>query len=102
MINLYDIKDIFVDVVREREAQFLKWGEQIHPFGNDPDTHGIHEHNYKLACDTNFTNGCGTWIDILLEEAFEVAAAKDESQLRMELIQLIAVSTAIIQQLDQG
>ena len=59
MINLYDMKDIFIDVVREREAQFRKWGEQVHPLGNDSDIHGIHEHNYKLACDTNVANGCG-------------------------------------------
>lgn len=85
----------------ERERQVAKWGEQSHPPGiNQP---GDAERCTAIREDTNYAAGNGTltWRDILDEEVAEVYAAPDERELREELVQVAAVATAWIEEIDK-
>jgi hypothetical protein len=106
---------IFQQVADERRRQDAKWGQQSHPNGSGPDglILGSTEVNldlrtgeelaniFRARCDRNHRNGCGDWIDILLEEIFEAFAESDPARLRTELIQCMAVIEAWVEDIDR-
>lgn len=71
-------RTVIQEVLKERTAQDLKWGEQNH----NPDR----------------------WLSILMEEVGEAAKAnleKDWSNYREEMIQVAAVATAMVECYDR-
>lgn len=60
-------------VYMERLRQLKKWGDQRHPDGTNAERFRRQARLYKLACQRHAAEGRVTWIDILLEEAFELA-----------------------------
>lgn len=96
----------------ERQKQILKWGDQTHPcvpaeLPRIPSSHAIMlrsiaqelEHAAKADCNNAFREGSGTWWHIAWEELAEAGAAPPEKR-REELVQLGAVITAWIEDLD--
>lgn len=96
------------DVVRERAAQDLKWGQSNHPdlpagvkhpcaFFGIPTADAA-----RLFCETAFRVGTGSNAHILLEEVSEaIEAAHDPVHLRAELVQVAACALKWIEQLDR-
>ena len=84
-IAFEDLQHIFDEVTEERCKQRKKWGLQFH--------------------------GLDAWVCILLEEVGEVAKGVNDPKraskpvlwsIRQELLQVAAVATAMIQQIDTG
>lgn len=96
------------DVIRERAAQDLKWGQSNHPslpagikhpcaFFGIPTAEAA-----RLACEDASRRGIGSNAHILLEEVSEaIEAAHDAIHLRAELVQVAAVAMKWIEQLDR-
>ncbi|MGN6654739.1 MAG: hypothetical protein ACTHJ9_05305 [Rhodanobacter sp.] len=96
------------DVIRERAAQDLKWGQSNHPSLPADVKHpcaffGIPTADAaRLHCETAFRTGTGSNAHILLEEVSEaIEAANDPVHLRAELVQVAAVALKWIEQLDR-
>lgn len=89
-----------VDIKNERDAQDKKWGQQNHEMGTGSHFK-THSEVYKKTCDDAFRGKKGTWTDILLEEVYEALAEKDPMALRMELVQVAAVTVAMIECIDR-
>jgi hypothetical protein len=99
-----------VEVLRERERQNEKWGEQNHPNGTGPVTMPLKldirhielapaMHLAKLftastdaAAAPHSLTAPVTWRHILLEEVFEALAEDDLDKLAVELVQVAAVA----------
>ena len=106
---------VLLDVLHERAEQDAKWGEQNHPDGTGPDAFVLRRTDinldlrtgYELArifrhtCDEKHKKGEGTWLDILLEEAFEASGEETPAALRRELIQVAAVAVAWVEAIDR-
>ena len=105
---------IFEQIKKERIRQENKWGEQNHPI-LDPkllkrspvrmcEEYEIPSENRgKQLCEINFERGTGTYMHILVEEVSEAASCgSDTHHLREELIQIAAVTVAMIQSLDRN
>jgi hypothetical protein len=111
---------IYNEFNKERERQIEKWGHASHPLVREDrldtgisDTrigrkykvslrHGIQtEEKYKELCDFRSKTGTLAWADILIEETAEVIYSETPENLREELIQLGAVVTAMIEDLDK-
>ena len=97
--------EILMEIIAERGRQDLLWGVQSHPI--KPSDHEFTrrfvdlDRNAKDSCNTNAANGFITWYDILWEEFCEVFAEDDPIKQREELVQLNAVSLAMIEYLDR-
>lgn len=104
------------DVIRERQAQEAKWGQQNHPWldpvllgregGASPDRMSKEyeiptEWRAKFLCEEAFKNGHGTYGHILVEEVAEAIAEQDEAKARIELIQVAAVAIAAVEAIDR-
>lgn len=83
----------------ERERQLDKFGPQSWPDGTSE--------NFRLAangarerCDQAAKDGTLTWLHILTEEWAEAKAEVDPVKLRAELVQVGAVATAWIEDID--
>jgi hypothetical protein len=93
---------VLAEVAAERLRQDAKWGEQNHPDGT-----GITPEQQKLAdvarsmCQQVFAEGRGDWAHVLMEEVREALAESDPAKLRVELVQVAAVSVAWIEALDR-
>lgn len=100
------VGQIMTDILTEREAQLCKWGDQRHPDGTGYNTQ-IGESRKHLAdlmryvCDRAHKRGELTWRHILDEEMAEAAAETDPKPLRKELIQVVAVCVAWIEDIDR-
>lgn len=92
---------ILEEVRDERRRQDDLWGEQNHPDGTGGETWASNADNFRALCDLKHKMGQGTWLDILLEEAFEASAEDDPDKLRAELIQVAAVATAWVEAIDR-
>jgi len=96
------------DVIRERAAQDMKWGQSNHPslpagvkhpcaFFGIPTADAA-----RLFCETAFRTGTGSNAHILLEEVSEaIEAADDPVHLRAELVQVAAIALKWIEQIDR-
>ncbi len=106
------MRDALRDFAKERQKQILKWGDQTHPcvpaeLPGIPSSHAVMlrsiaqemEHAAKKDCNNAFREGSGTWWHIAFEELCEAGAAPPAKR-REELVQLGAVITAWIEDLD--
>lgn len=100
---------VLQDIAEERLRQLEKWGPQAHPDGTGLSinlggtmviTDRIRDYMRRL-CDFKAEQGQGTWLDILLEEVFEAAAEMDVQSLRKELVQVAAVATSWVEDIDK-
>ena len=90
------------EVMRERERQHAKWGEQNHPDGTGlNEIHAERAEVAKHVCQSAFAAGEGTYMDILHEEVCEAFAESDPAKLRAELVQVAAVAVAWIEKIDR-
>lgn len=96
------------DVLLERFAQDLKWGQQNHPDGTGdemfPEGSGFRKRAAdaaRLRCQAAFADGRGTWLHVLEEEVHEAYAESDPVKLREELIQVAAVAVAWAEAIDR-
>ena len=95
------LDSIFGDVLIERIRQDSKWGVQHWPDGTA--THATDARSAreaKLKTDLHMQAGIVTWRDILNEEIREAFAEKEWPELRIELIQCMAVIAAWIEDGD--
>lgn len=87
---------------RERYAQDAKWGPQNYPDGTGISTQDRDmAASHKRKVDDAASNGTLTWRLILLEEVAEAFAENDPAKLRAELVQVAAVATAWIEDIDR-
>lgn len=99
--------EIVAEVQAEQYRQHAKWGPQSFPNGTGPD--GIlmgrpfaqYEQVIKNFVDRLAGEGESHWIGILLEEVFEAAAEENPAKLRAELIQVMAVAQAWVEDIDR-
>ena len=89
------------DVRREREAQDLKWGEQNHPDGAEPEYFRIKARISREACQMAAAEDRTNWRLILLEEVHEALAEEDPAKIRTELIQVAAVAMTWVEAIDR-
>lgn len=90
------------DVLAERERQDEKWGVQRRPDGTGQRIDQIRANIAREACDAQEADGgTATWYAILVEEVYEALAESDASALRKELVQVMAVCGAWIEDIDQ-
>lgn len=91
---------ILAEIDDERARQDEKWGDQSHlPDGTGQPVAATIALYAKEACDQATEEGTLTWADILEEEAWEVFAEEDETNLERELIQVAAVAVAWVEAL---
>lgn len=89
------------DALKERIKQDEKWGVQRRPDGTGDRIDQKRADIARIACDLQEQNGgVATWYAILLEEAYEALAESDVVELRKELVQVIAVCGAWIEDID--
>lgn len=89
------------DALLERRKQDEKWGVQRRPDGTGEAIDKIRANIARQACDVQEeSGGTATWYAILLEEAYEALAESDVVELRKELVQVIAVCGAWIEDID--
>jgi hypothetical protein len=98
MLNKVDL--ILTEIFAERERQHDKFGIQDHPNGTREEFREVSAEMREL-CDSNFKIGKGTWLNIFFEEVYEVACETNVKNLRIELIQVAAVSCAWIESIDR-
>jgi hypothetical protein len=100
---------VLADTYIERLDQDEKWGEQNHPDGTGPSkdspastaTFDLCVFYAKAECEAQARAGNLTWTSILLEEVYEALTETDPEKLRKELVQVAAVATAWIENLDR-
>jgi hypothetical protein len=92
---------ILKEILSERDRQDKKWGEQNHPMGTSR-KYLVRAEAAKMKCDQNAKCGVVTWRDILDEEVQEAFAEEDPGTLRGELIQVAAVTMAMIECIDRN
>lgn len=92
--------DVLDEVLQERLAQEQKWGEQNHT--NGPVIPKRFADQARNACEALFSQGKGSWSDILHEEFWEaMVECDDDPKLRAELVQVAAVAVAWIECIDR-
>lgn len=84
------LEEIFFDAYAEILQQNIKWGQQDHPDGTH-DKYKALADAYREVTNKHAVSNALTWVDILLEEVFEAAAATDSKELNTELTQCVAV-----------
>jgi hypothetical protein len=89
-----------IDVFHERIRQEKKWGTQRHPDGTHP-VFAEFANIIKEENDDAIKNNNITWSDILTEEVSEAQGETDPEKLRTELIQVAAVCTAWVEDIDR-
>lgn len=93
------------DVLRERQRQDAKWGEQNHPDGTGPDECPRFflpsADVARKLCDREHHSGNGTWAHIAVEELCEAVECGDATDLRKELVQTAAVLVAWVEAIDR-
>lgn len=94
---------VLAEVDTERTRQEVKWGQQDHRF-----VRATHRYNCTLGsegarwrCEKRFSEGEGSYADILLEEVYEAIDAATEAEARAELVQVAAVAVSAIQAIDR-
>lgn len=85
----------------ERVRQIEKFGIQQLPSGTNAKRWGFAAEVAKKITDIASTLGGLTWADVLGEEFAEALAEEDPDKLAVELIQVMAVCVAWLQDLDR-
>jgi hypothetical protein len=91
------INNVFNQVWRERARQTKLWGAQRLPDGTGEYWDFQNSLAKKVACNAAHVNGTLTWRDILDEEVWEAFAETDPHKIEEELVQVIAVAVAWIE-----
>ncbi len=98
------VVQVLQEVLQERFAQDVKWGEQNHPNGTGPELpppfRGAANQAREL-CQLADRMGTVTWRHILMEEVGEALEAPDDDELREELKQIAAVCAAWMEAIDR-
>ena len=97
---------VLTEVMEERAAQDLTWGEQNHPLHDpiSPDGVVLMGRSYaalELMMKARFAEHRSGAV-ILLEEVFEALAAKDLVHARTELVQVAAVAVMLVEGIDRA
>lgn len=111
------VTEVSKQVLEERANQLLKWGVQSYPSFDEiliKRGKGEYEaqgmcHNYeipsesraKFMCNTHMERGDVTWPHIVIEELSEAISTLDERKCREEIVQMIAVCFAWIEDIDR-
>lgn len=94
---------VFIAIEAERKRQLEKWGNQ-NGKRLDGTGHALYVYNaaeYQRQNDARAEAGRkAVWAKVLLEETFEALAETDPAALREELVQVAAVATAWIEDID--
>lgn len=98
---LWDGGGIFDRVYAERERQWQKWGDQRHPDGTGEQSFAWLRDFYRKACQSAAKDDAVTWRHILREEVYEALAESDPDELSDELIQVMAVCAAWIEDIKR-
>ena len=97
--------EVLCEIIEERGRQDMIWGIQQHPIkptGREFTRKFVElEKDAKTSYGLAEMSGSVTWYDILWEEFCEVFAQDDPIKQREELVQLNAVSLAMIEYLDR-
>lgn len=96
-------EQILAQIRGERVKQVSKWGVQTHPDGTGPtrtNTDRLVKARARDAFERTRSEGV-TWLAILDEEVAEAFVEQDLVKLRAELIQVAAVATAWIEDIDR-
>jgi hypothetical protein len=99
---LNNTESILKEVLKERERQDKKWGEQNHLLLHPETSFTKEEYKkiselYKERCDERAEKGIVSWYDILMEEIYEVFAEEDAEKQQEELMQVAAVAVSIVE-----
>lgn len=92
---------ILNEVLRERDAQDAKFGQQNHPDGTSGHNFRQHADAARRSCQDAARGGFLTWFHVAREEFWEAMAETDEDKLRAELVQNAAVFLAWIECIDR-
>lgn len=95
------VRDFAQAVDAERVQQFDKFGDQRHPDGTGGPVMRQRADEARAQCQYLAENGGVDWRAILLEEVFEALAESEPAALRAELVQVAAVCSAWLYDLDQ-
>lgn len=93
---------IFMDVAEERGRQERRWGTQRHDHADPhrgPARRKLRADGARIACDQADAEDRLSWEHILIEEVFEALAEDDLDRRRIELVQVMAVATAELEQI---
>lgn len=93
-------RGIYGEIADERARQDERWGEQNHRDGTGPQ-YAEHAEYERIRTTNAAEDGTLTWRHILIEEVWEAFAERDPAKLREELVQVAAVATAWIEDLDR-
>lgn len=85
---------LFENVLVEHARQQQKHGPQKYPNGTGSDKLWVMLDQVRTLCDHKTAEGTVTWLEVLAEEFLEVAAERDPSKLRVELVQVATVALA--------
>jgi hypothetical protein len=93
--------DVLDEVFSERERQDVRFPDQHLPNGTSAHLFKDEENLARLVTDQAHEQGDLTWRHVLTEEFYEVCAEEDPVKLRVELIQVAAVATRWVEDLDR-
>ena len=99
-VNIVRILGVLPEIAAERDRQDEKWGEQNHPDGTGPG-YAPDAKRARERCQRAARLGLVSYRDILEEEVYEAFAESDPDLLRVELVQVAAVTVAWIEKLDR-
>jgi len=94
------IEDVLAEVRAERARQLAKWGVQHRPDGTGADGSEYEARLMRIRCQEAEEAGGAGWRSVLLEEVYEALAEADPVALRAELVQVAAVCTAWVEDID--
>lgn len=95
------VKAFAEEIDAERARQIAKFGDQHHPDGTGGPVMRLRADEARAQCQYLADNGGVDWRSILLEEVYEAFAEADPAKLREELLQVAAVCSAWVYDLDR-
>lgn len=95
-----DVDRVFDEIRQERSNQVERWGDQTFPDGTGSPAFRAMADSARKACDRADQEKTTTWLHVAREEFWEAMAERDPAKLRAELVQLIAVGVAWIEDID--
>lgn len=94
------MKPVLAEIQAERMRQLTKWGVQHREDGTGGPVMRDEAEAMKYRCQYLAEHGGADWRAVLLEEVYEALAEADPAALRAELVQVGAVCTAWIEDID--
>jgi hypothetical protein len=91
---------VLAEVVSERQAQLVRWGEVNFPDGTGRRPGKAISPIARLATEIAAREGAVTWAHLLREEVYQALEEADHVRLRAALVRTAAVATAWIEAID--